>query len=180
MRQHLSKEQMDTLALGLAGAAESARALQHLETCAGCRREFQVRRALADELAAAPLPEPDALQWEAMTHRALDRARRPRAAHVNEPHPMPGEWWSHARWVFRLAVLSVVFGCGYWVRGLQQSPAGAVIALPETLMNTGDAPPSAAGPQPGAFRPDTSRVALHATVGTTVGRLVVMTDDRMM
>jgi hypothetical protein len=78
MRCEEMRELAPDIALGIADGEERAAALEHLSTCAECRREVEQLSQVADELLMlAPAQEPPA-GFESRVVRSLGLERRPR------------------------------------------------------------------------------------------------------
>jgi hypothetical protein len=103
------------------GAGLDARRAAHVDTCASCREQADVMRALLRQAAAVEVPEPSPLFWEHM----LSRVREGVAA---EPATRPRWQWAGFRGLAPLAatvalIVAVVSG-GLLIRAARDGRAG--------------------------------------------------------
>jgi anti-sigma factor RsiW len=127
MEQHLDPDERTALALDLAPAEEAAQWQAHLDRCADCREALAADRRILDGLASLPVPEPSAEEWRAKVQGALDRARRaaPEPSRNVQRTATPSAAM-YPVWLWRAALLALVFGAGYWAGGLgAHEPASA-------------------------------------------------------
>jgi hypothetical protein len=108
MMEHLSRAEFVDLIDS--PASLSPRRAQHVETCAQCREEAEMLRAMRDLAAEDEMPEPSPLFWDHFSARVTEVLRR-------EPVPAPRARWNpvpFATWAAAAVVLLLLISTAIW------------------------------------------------------------------
>ena len=162
MERHLTEENVDSLALGVASDEETARWRAHLAECPECRRTFQAAMDALDAVEEIVIPKMQPDRWERLTRESLKSGRPATQRRTIQTHRRLA--FSLGGWAWRLAALAAAFIIGFVVGGVRRDDPWQSLALstdrsPRGIGSTRDL---AQGPPPAVSTTSTASQTLSA------------------